>query len=127
MATGNSTISSRRWGEGSRLEAEWDLIARAFGLPEAVPEYRFARHVGRQFRFDRAWPGAKVAVELEGGVWSRGRHVRPKGYRVDCEKYNLATMLGWRVLRFTGDMLRKDPASCTAMVAELLGEKDDGK
>jgi len=30
----------------------------------------------------------------------------PKGFAEDCRKYNAATLLGWRVYRVTGDMVR---------------------
>lgn len=61
---------------------------------DLVREYRF--HPTRRWRFDVAFPSAKVAVEIEG----RGRHQTVTGYRGDCEKYNTATLLGWRLLRF---------------------------
>lgn len=57
-------------------------------------EHRF--HGTRKWRFDFAFPYVKVAVEIEG----RGRHQTVVGTRQDCEKYNAATLLGWRVLRF---------------------------
>ena len=71
----------------------------------------------REFRFDaaRRWrldfvllghKGQQFAVEVEGGTWSGGRHVRGKGFAEDCEKYNEAAMLGWRVLRFTTTMVQ---------------------
>jgi very-short-patch-repair endonuclease len=63
-----------------------------------VREYWFAKP--RRWRFDFALVGPKLALEVEGGVFTRGRHVRPKGFISDCEKYNAATLLGWRVLRF---------------------------
>ena len=59
----------------------------------------------RDWAFDRAWPAYRVAVELEGGVHVGGRHVRGRGYENDCQKYNAATLAGWRVLRFTSGML----------------------
>ena len=74
---------------------------------EVVTEYRF--HPVRRWRFDFAIPGHMIAIEKEGGVWTRGRHTRGKGYIGDMEKYNNATALGWRVLRFTPDqMLRAE-------------------
>jgi len=40
-----------------------------------------------------------IAVEIEGGVWTGGRHTRGAGFRQDMEKYNEATAMGWRVFR----------------------------
>lgn len=70
---------------------------KSHGLPEPVAELRFAPP--RRWRFDWAWPDNKVALEVEGGVWTRGRHTRGAGFIKDMEKYNAATVLGWRVLR----------------------------
>jgi len=46
-----------------------------------------------------AWPEAKIALEIEGGVWSGGRHTSSAGFVKDMAKYNRAACLGWRVLR----------------------------
>ena len=83
----------------SDLEAALAFQMKVAGLPEPVRELRFAPP--RRYRFDFAFPDAMLAIECEGGVHSGGRHVRGKGYESDCEKGNLATLLGWRVLRFT--------------------------
>jgi len=48
----------------------------------------------------------QVAIEIEGGNWSGGRHVRGKGFANDCEKYNAAVLLGWKVLRYTYDQIK---------------------
>lgn len=58
----------------------------------------------RKFRFDWAIPDKKIAIEYEGvGVAKGGksRHTTKIGYATDCEKYNLAVINGWRVLRYT--------------------------
>ena len=73
-------------------------------LPRPVAEYRF--HDLRRWRFDYAWPDWKIALEVEGGVWTGGRHTRGAGYLGDCEKYNEAQLLGWIVLRCTPSQLR---------------------
>jgi very-short-patch-repair endonuclease len=62
---------------------------------------------GRRFRFDFVVPQACLVIEAEGGTWSGGRHTSGVGFRNDCEKYNLALEHGWRVLRFTSDMIGK--------------------
>ena len=66
---------------------------------EHVREYKFL--ADRRFKFDLAIPEKKIAIEFEGGIWTGGRHTRGKGYANDVKKYNLATMHGWRLLRFT--------------------------
>ena len=66
-----------------------------------VTEYRFDTDTGRRWKFDVAHPRLKIAVEVEGGIWTRGRHTRPAGFIADMEKYNKATELGWRVFRTT--------------------------
>ncbi len=62
------------------------------------PEYKF--HPDRKWRADFAHPGYKIIIEIEGGTFSNGRHVRGKGYLNDMEKYNAAVLQGWRILRY---------------------------
>jgi len=88
----------------SAPEEQLALRIKATGLPAPVREYKFAPK--RRFRADFAWPDRKILAEVEGGTWSGGRHVRGKGYESDCEKYSIAAMLGYRVLRFTTAMVR---------------------
>ena len=61
-------------------------------------EYKF--HSVRRWRVDFAFIEHKLAIEIEGGVWVRGRHVRGKGFISDCEKYNELSLMDWRLLRF---------------------------
>ncbi len=79
-----------------------------YGLPRPVPEYKF--DPSRKWRFDYAWPKRTkqghfvvggVALEIEGGVWTKGRHTRGKGFIKDMEKYNAAALAGWKLLRCT--------------------------
>ncbi len=78
------------------------------GLPVPAREYRF--HPQRKWRFDFAWPLYKVAVEVDGGIHCRGRHVRGAGFERDAEKGNAAVMAGWRVLHFTPKHIRSSQA-----------------
>jgi hypothetical protein len=98
------------------------------GLPVPHEEYHFAKHVGREWRFDYAWLKFKVAYEREGATWGRvvvdakgkkhrtvaGRHTSGAGVDADAEKYNLAAILGWVVIRGTASTERSGRA-----VAEL--------
>ncbi len=63
----------------------------------------------QEFRFnpDRRWKadfrieGYQILVEVEGGAFSNGRHTRGEGYTADCEKYSVAAIHGWTVIRGT--------------------------
>lgn len=94
------------------MSAVFLAILRARGIPEPVAEYAFAKP--RRWRFDWAWPDAKVALEVEGGAWTGGRHTRPRGFLGDIEKYNAATVKGWRLVRVTPNQL------CTLGTVEML-------
>jgi hypothetical protein len=72
---------------------------------ECVKEFQF--HPERKWRFDYAIPAHKIALEVEGGVWTGGRHTRSKGFLGDMEKYNAGTLAGWRIFRVTPDELYK--------------------
>lgn len=78
-------------------------------------EYRF--HPERRWRFDFAFPERKLAVEVEGGTWNGGRHTRGAGFAADCEKYNAAVLLGWRVLRFDSKAVTSGQAISTVIQA----------
>lgn len=75
------------------------------GIENPFREYVF--HPTRKWRFDYCWPQHKIALEVEGGVWTGGRHTSGAGFMGDMEKYNEATALGWRILRITPSQLSK--------------------
>lgn len=77
------------------------LLQQRFKNEEIVKEFRY--HPTRRWRFDYAIPAKKVAVEVDGGVWTGGRHINPAGYINDMEKLNTAASMGWLVLRITTD------------------------
>lgn len=71
------------------------------GVPRPEFEYRFKPD--RRWRFDLAWDfpdpeGVKLAVEVQGGIWSGGRHNRGAAMLKEWEKLNSAACLGWRIL-----------------------------
>lgn len=61
-------------------------------------EYKF--HPDRKWRADFFITGTNILIEVEGGIWSGGRHTRGKGFIADMEKYNAAAVMGFKVLRF---------------------------
>lgn len=75
---------------------------------EYSEEYRF--HPKRRWRFDFAITDRMIAIEVEGGHWSNGRHTRGKGFEDDCEKYSEAACLGWRLIRVTTSQVKNGMA-----------------
>lgn len=104
----------------SDLEDAMAFQIRVVRLPKPAREYRF--HPERRWRFDFAWPQRKVALEVEGGTRTGGRHVRGDGFAADCEKYNTAAIMGWRVLRVTGEMVH-DGTAINTLEKLLSGEE----
>lgn len=88
------------------------------------PEREYVFHPGRRFRFDFAFPSHRLAVEVDGGTWQIGRHQTAVGFAKDCEKFNLATLDGWRVLRYTTDMVKQGTAIEHVMKMLTLREYD---
>ena len=96
------------------------------GLPDPVTEYRFAPAGSdgkplRLWRFDFAWPGRLLALEVDGAVFAGGRHGGARSAGRDLEKRAFAAMLGWRVLPVTP----KQATNGTA-VRYLLAALGDG-
>jgi len=86
-------------------------------------EYRFCDT--RRWRADYYLPDYMTLVEIEGGAWVNGRHTRPYGYENDCEKYNKATLMGFKVIRFTTTMINKRPGYVVGVLREIKGEVDE--
>lgn len=64
-------------------------------------EYQFDEV--RKFRFDWAIEEYRIAIEYEGIFSEKSGHTTISGYTKDITKYNLATKLGWQILRYTAD------------------------
>lgn len=95
-----SVIKERVVSEGEATLVQ-QLKTHKIGFEQ---EYKF--HPTRKWRADFLITGTKILVEVEGGVWSGGRHTRGKGYIGDMEKYNSASMMGFTVLRFYTEQVK---------------------
>jgi very-short-patch-repair endonuclease len=100
---GNKITSKTKSTPAQQLEATLSVLKLL-----SHKEYRF--HPTRRWRFDFAWPEVKLAVEVEGGIFINGAHTRGAHFQSDCEKYAEALVLGWRVLRVEGEMIREGRA-----------------
>lgn len=77
------------------------LLKSEFKHLKILSEFKF--HPTRKWRFDFAIVEKKIAIEYEGIFSARSRHTSITGFTNDCEKYNEAVKLGWRVLRYTAE------------------------
>jgi hypothetical protein len=119
--TGRYAQAKHRALEGMRRTRLHFAFAHAWSMlyPDLpfVEEYRF--HPTRRWRFDLAWPAVKVAVEMQGAVWTAGGHTRGVGYHNDRDKREAAEALGWRVFYRTATDMRQPVRACEA-VAEAI-------
>jgi len=108
-----------------RSKGEEQLLAQILLCGDMEPpeeEFRFAPP--RMWRFDFCFLVQRVAVEVEGGTWTRGRHSRGGGFAEDCLKYNEAAIMGYTVLRFTTQQVESGLALLTIRRALRCAEMD---
>lgn len=104
----------------SLLESQLDADLRRRGITAQKREYPFKGLSGdRRYRFDFAFPTEKVAVEVQGGIWSGGRHTRGKGFEEERSKSAQAQILGWKYIEVTPSMIRSGEA--VDLIEQALG------
>jgi hypothetical protein len=70
-----------------------------------VYEYKF--DLLRKFKFDYANLRLKIAIEMEGGIYTGTGHAKTGRYLKDMEKYNMASIKGWIILRYAHGQEKK--------------------
>jgi hypothetical protein len=100
----NSRLADTKWFFARMLKA---------AFPDAIPEYKF--HPTRRWRLDWFLPSVNIGIEIEGGIWIRGRHTRPLGFLRDIEKYNTAALMGIKLYRIN----HQDLKSAKAVMAHI--------
>jgi very-short-patch-repair endonuclease len=106
--------------------SQWEeallLQIRAAQLPLPLREQPVAAGLGYRFDFLFKEAGmAPLAIEVDGGRWTGGRHQTGKGFGEDCFKLDLAALQGYRVLRFTAEMIESGQA--LEMIEIALGKR----
>ena len=83
----------------------------AFQLKAAkIPFEREVRcHPVRRWRLDFLVEGTKIAVEVQGGIWSGGRHTTG-AVEKEYEKENTALLMGYKILKVTAKHIRSGQA-----------------
>jgi hypothetical protein len=91
-------IQTKNWKDvAARERPMFVRLCALTNIPQPAEEWEFDSV--RHFRFDYAWPESRVALEVDGGIFSGGPHTRGTGFAKDVEKLNLAAEQGWLVLR----------------------------
>lgn len=107
--------------KGEKIPNEFEAkLARELKTLKIEFEQEFEFHPKRKWRADFHLVGKKILVEVEGAIWSGGRHTRGKGYIGDMEKYNAATMMGFQVIRFSTDQVKSGHA--IQQIEKMVGE-----
>lgn len=120
-ATRSKGRSTRPKVKGEKVPNEFEAkLARELKTLKIKFEQEFYFHPDRKWRADFHLIDKKILVEIEGGIWSGGRHTRGKGYLGDMEKYNAATMMGFQVIRFSTDQVKSGHA--IQQIEMMVGE-----
>ena len=88
------------------------------GIDTPQKEVVFASDFKRRWRIDYLFNN--IAVEIEGGVFIKGRHSRGVGMTKDAQKYNCMHLLGYKLLRFTAKQAKKNPIWCAQFVKAAI-------
>jgi hypothetical protein len=120
-------------GRKSNLEQEfatiWLQYRRGGWLSDDIPDPEHDKGYrvdGRRWRGDFIWRAAKVALEIEGLQYRRGkksRHQTASGYSADLEKYNALLMAGWAIYRVDGRKLRLNPLKIIQDLVQLIEKR----
>lgn len=125
LAARRKAVAKEERRAAGKPEETFALHVQTYALPRPATQLHFAlKDLGRQWRFDFAWPAYMLAVEVEGLVVRNlrdlkaqkdvkvvyGGHATITGIREDMEKYNAAARLGWYVLRFEQELIRTGAA-----------------
>ena len=113
--------SKRPKAKGEKVQSEGEVIlASALRALNIEFEQEFQFHPTRKWRADFHLKDRKILVEVEGGIWSNGRHTRGKGYIADLDKYNEATMMGYQVIRFSTEQVKSGKA--IEQIEKMVGD-----
>lgn len=88
--------------KSSKSQKKFELLWKAMRGQPLIKEYKF--HPKRKWKIDY-WHSSGVAIEIEGGIWTGGRHTRGKGFVNDMEKYNALAERGVLLFRVPGHQI----------------------
>lgn len=84
--------------------------------------YEYKYNTSRKFKFDYANLPMKIAIEMEGGIYTGTGHAKTGTYLKDMDKYNDAQLKGWIVLRYSWSQINKIEADVRKAVEKRKRE-----
>jgi hypothetical protein len=87
----------------SKLEQKFALLWRACNGPTLEQEHHFCPI--RKWLSDFFHRPTLTLIEIEGGMWTGGRHQKGLGFSADAIKYNVASYMGFRLFRLPSSLL----------------------
>jgi very-short-patch-repair endonuclease len=100
----------------SELEAKVLRILLAAGIPAPACQHRVVLRSGRPCYLDFAWPGARVALEVDGYAFHADRDT----FDHDRERGNALLELGWHVVHTTASQIKNDPEGLVDTLRSFL-------
>jgi very-short-patch-repair endonuclease len=107
--------------EASHLELRFAKLWQAVAPDLDIVSQKKGVVAGRRFVYDFCIPQANVLIEVNGGVYSRGRsgHSSGAGIIRDATKVNEAQLAGFYIFVFTNEHLTKGYVSTIAEFCRL--------
>jgi very-short-patch-repair endonuclease len=101
------------------LQYEIDIPQKLRDRPETRPKHPHGKQLPEYVKADFAWPDYRLIVEIDG----RTDHTDPIDVDYDKRRQWALEKLRWRVLRFTGSEVFKDPKKFAARVQKVLDQQ----
>lgn len=99
-----ATFGKKKGNKSTKIRTEAPEVAKMetwlkYSGIEYIKEYKF--HPKRKWRADFYLPQLNILAEYEGLNSEKSGHTTLVGYSLNCEKYNAAALMGFKVLRYT--------------------------
>lgn len=100
----------------SAMESEARLVFIDGLIPPSTLQHKIVDRCGDHWRVDFAWPEAMVAAEYDSMEW----HANPTAWKRDRIKTARLQDIGWTLVRFVVDDVRRYPVELVGRVANCI-------
>jgi hypothetical protein len=125
-----------KFPNNKNLYIEFELCLKSLGIKFAK-ELTLSKLIASDIKFPN-WrydyaiyitdllPANCILLEIDGAVFSGGRHTRGYGFSDDCIKKAVANWVGFRCFSFTSTQIIKNPAICSEFISNMLKNEKKG-